>query len=508
MDQRRLLGLSGRLYSSPISDFWQVSTTDQDPSVPNLPLETAESGAPVDQPQGSDWDWDEQLPTDLFILGYQNSDATPVLSQVFSDGWNWEESLDDEWPTDQQLQPVVIVPDQPQDTVWDWDEVLSPEIISGGYQQADNAPAIDPIQHTDGGWDWSEPIADEWAADQVISVTAAVSPIQYSNHEWDWDEVLSPEIVVNGYQQADNTPAPSPDQVFDTGWEFEAVSDEDGWSNHFTNYDPIATQLVGDAWDWDDQVSDDWLVDQVTVANAEVITDPVQHTTAEWDWDEVLYPDLIVSGYQQSDNAITPNTEQQAQTDWAFDADFGGEDGWNNHFTNYELPGFVREDAYQWDEFAEDEWWVNQPQIASVAPIVNPIQHTSAEWDFDEYAEYEWHIDGSGPVVADYVPVPDVTDTHDGFWRKQYQKMFAHKPKLAEVVEIIQQNPKEAVAAVREIEEVRRVVYERYPDIDYSQVINDARIALFIAQNLLNAIELQRIQDEEDDLLIMLLLSL
>ena len=86
--------------------------------------------------------------------------------------------------------------------------------------------------------------------------------------------------------------------------------------------------------------------------------------------------------------------------------------------------------------------------------------------------------------------------------------MFAHKPKLAEVVEIIQQNPKEAVAAVREIEEVRRVVYERYPDIDYSQVINDARIALFIAQNLLNAIELQRIQDEEDDLLIMLLLSL
>ena len=480
MDQRRLLGLSGRLYSSPISDFWQVSTTDQDPSIPNLPLETAESGAPVDQPQDSDWDWDEQLPTDLFILGYQNSDVTPVLSQAFGDDWDWSESLDDEWSTDQQLQPVVVVPARQQDTDWNWDETLSPEIISGGYQQADNAPEIDAIQHTDDVWGWDEYLDDQWGVDESPTIpVAAASPVTYNDAPWDWDEVLSPEIVVNGYQQADNTPAPSPDQVFDTGWEFEAVSDEDGWSNHFTNYDPIVVDPIqhthsewdwdevvypdlivngyqnadntpepsadaayNDAWDWNEQVYDEWTTDETLGANYVAPVDPVSYNDAEWDWDEVLFSDVTVSGYQQADVEIVPGTDQP-QTDWDFES-IVDEDGWSNHFTNYEI----------------------------------------------------------------VVPVPEFTDTHDGFWRKQYQKMFAHKPKLAEVVEIIQQNPKEAVAAVREIEEVRRVVYERYPDIDYSQVINDARIALFIAQNLLNAIELQRIQDEEDDLLIMLLLSL
>lgn len=40
-DQRRFLWWSGRLNSAPIQDFWQVSRTRQDPSIPNLPLERA-----------------------------------------------------------------------------------------------------------------------------------------------------------------------------------------------------------------------------------------------------------------------------------------------------------------------------------------------------------------------------------------------------------------------------------------------------------------------------------
>lgn len=40
-DQRRFIRASGRLPSSPISDFWQPSRTAQDPPIPNLPLETA-----------------------------------------------------------------------------------------------------------------------------------------------------------------------------------------------------------------------------------------------------------------------------------------------------------------------------------------------------------------------------------------------------------------------------------------------------------------------------------
>ena len=43
-DQRRFTWSSGRLPSTPLTDFWQASLTVQDPQVPNLPLETPEAG--------------------------------------------------------------------------------------------------------------------------------------------------------------------------------------------------------------------------------------------------------------------------------------------------------------------------------------------------------------------------------------------------------------------------------------------------------------------------------
>ena len=37
---RTLRNNCGRLYRTNLGDFWQISTTVQDPSVPNMPLET------------------------------------------------------------------------------------------------------------------------------------------------------------------------------------------------------------------------------------------------------------------------------------------------------------------------------------------------------------------------------------------------------------------------------------------------------------------------------------
>lgn len=44
-DRRRLILLNGRLISTPLTDFWQISQTVQDPSIPNLPLTTPAGGA-------------------------------------------------------------------------------------------------------------------------------------------------------------------------------------------------------------------------------------------------------------------------------------------------------------------------------------------------------------------------------------------------------------------------------------------------------------------------------
>lgn len=44
-DRRRLFWISGRLVSTPLTDFWQISRTVQDPSIPNLPMETPSGGS-------------------------------------------------------------------------------------------------------------------------------------------------------------------------------------------------------------------------------------------------------------------------------------------------------------------------------------------------------------------------------------------------------------------------------------------------------------------------------
>lgn len=93
-----------------------------------------------------------------------------------------------------------------------------------------------------------------------------------------------------------------------------------------------------------------------------------------------------------------------------------------------------------------------------------------------------------------------IIDTHDGFWAREYRKMFERKPTIAEVVEIVQERPQEAIEAVRE------VVEQKYPDIDYTQVLNSVKIQRFIAKQLLIALELKRIEDDEQDIEDILLL--
>lgn len=93
-----------------------------------------------------------------------------------------------------------------------------------------------------------------------------------------------------------------------------------------------------------------------------------------------------------------------------------------------------------------------------------------------------------------------IIDTHDGFWAREYRKMFERKPKIDEVIEIVQEHPEEAIEAVRE------VVEKKYPDIDYTQVLNSVKIQRFIAKQLIIAVELKRIEDDEQDIEEILLL--
>ena len=54
--------------------------------------------------------------------------------------------------------------------------------------------------------------------------------------------------------------------------------------------------------------------------------------------------------------------------------------------------------------------------------------------------------------------------------------------------------------------EVKEAVKREYPQVDYTQVLNNIQLQRFIAEQLIKALELRRIQDDEDDIEILLML--
>lgn len=99
----------------------------------------------------------------------------------------------------------------------------------------------------------------------------------------------------------------------------------------------------------------------------------------------------------------------------------------------------------------------------------------------------------SGTLTGDQA----ATDTHDGFWHKEWLKRHKKKaPTIAEIVEAVRDNPVQAVAQAREIPEV----VAEYPAVTIEAVRQNVALQRFIARQILE------IMQEEDDLEALLLL--
>lgn len=95
-------------------------------------------------------------------------------------------------------------------------------------------------------------------------------------------------------------------------------------------------------------------------------------------------------------------------------------------------------------------------------------------------------------------------DTHDGgaseyyykWWKKQHEKK---KPTLAEVIEVVQEHPQEAIKAVPQVK-------AKFKEVDYSSIANNLKQAEFIAKQLMIQLEIRRLEDEAEEEEIMMLL--
>jgi hypothetical protein len=101
-------------------------------------------------------------------------------------------------------------------------------------------------------------------------------------------------------------------------------------------------------------------------------------------------------------------------------------------------------------------------------------------------------------------PAASGGDTHDvgaeywyDLWRKKHKKV--KPPTIAEVIEAVQENPVEALKAVPQAK-------KQFQGIDYSKVKQNAEMALFIAQELMIVLEMRRIEEEDEETAIEMLL--
>jgi len=89
------------------------------------------------------------------------------------------------------------------------------------------------------------------------------------------------------------------------------------------------------------------------------------------------------------------------------------------------------------------------------------------------------------------------TDTHDGFWSREWAKLKKReekKPTIAEVVEIVKESP-------QVLEVVRAEVVRKYPQVNYAEVRQNIALQRFIAKQLIEAAE------EDDDIETLLLMA-
>lgn len=98
-----------------------------------------------------------------------------------------------------------------------------------------------------------------------------------------------------------------------------------------------------------------------------------------------------------------------------------------------------------------------------------------------------------------------LADTHDGFWAREYRKMWERKPKKAEIVQAIEEAPEEVIEAVAEqIPQIKQEIRQEFGTIDYEAISNNVQMQRVIATLIANAIESRQLDEEEAEILLLM----
>lgn len=100
---------------------------------------------------------------------------------------------------------------------------------------------------------------------------------------------------------------------------------------------------------------------------------------------------------------------------------------------------------------------------------------------------------------ADLTVFSGIIDTHDGFWAREYRKMWERKPKVSEVVELVKDEPIEALEVVREVVKQKYELPDNRAELSRF-ILQSVQLQRFIAKQLIVAAQKRAIDDEESDI--------
>jgi hypothetical protein len=287
----------------------------------------------------------------LWIVALQADDALPSLD------WDWNEEATDDLVLvldAAQNTSVAVVPTQPPDDAWNWDEEVPEDVywFDTSYPLVDN----NPVRAYDDAWEWYEDVPDfAWPDDVMLPGDVAAVLEQPPVDGWNWHgDDTTDELWID-----DSEPVDSGERPPDDAWNWSADDIVDDIA--FDESEPVdgSELAIADAWPWEiEEAQDDPWIDDAEPADAgELVPD------FAWSDDDADHDDWW--------HALEVLQDQPAATPPAI------EDGWD----------------WQQQTEPEDETWHALDAMPFAAAIPGSTEAIYSEaWDDGDAIADDWWL--------------------------------------------------------------------------------------------------------------------
>jgi hypothetical protein len=451
--------------SETFEDFApDIAAIDSRPVVADAP---AVAGL-ADQDAGFDWLAQYEEPD---VPDYQWSGPVQpnAPNDLWDDPWSWQDAADeDAWQGADALHDIVATARQDfGDAFLDFGVELDPLVIPAGYQQQNGTPPPEP-RPIDDPFDLAfVPEVEDDFFDDFGNIDADnACPDDAWN--WDYDDHSPDELVlavaVDSEPVVPNAAGAAPDQPSETGWDWDDAPTDD-WPAIVCDSDDAVgpdvppldlAEADPDLWDWYEEAADpallaihddehpvgpdavfeiaapdafDWTPD--ALEDAEFGTDPVGPNAGApdvfiiedaWSWgldyEEALEADSAPVGADGPQDA-----PQALEWDWSEGPDELDFLEVLDPAPVAEEPSSLADDAWPWDEQAEDFTL----EIVATAPGAvgpNAPPYIEDAWAHDDFCEdLTTELAAAGDVVGENF-VPPLIDVRETFRAQADQTTF------------------------------------------------------------------------------------